>query len=121
MLVASSLSFTVLTTTHCSKLFSYKTCEKLLQQAKWQSFCIQYTRNLKVLFTKDVVSFEQVGPGPEVIKHFSCSTQLSMEFFLLITVKMPTIFGILTVMSGKNSILGLSERKKDEFLDFFYT
>ena len=51
-------------------------------------------------------------PGPEVIKLFSCSTQLSMEFFLLIKVKMPTIVGILTFMSGKNSILGLSESEK---------
>ena len=49
--------------------------------------------------------------GPEVIKLFSCSTQLSMEFFLLINVKMPTIVGILTFVSGKNSILGLSEPK----------
>ena len=51
-------------------------------------------------------------PGPEVIKLFSCSTQLSMKFFLLINVKMPTIVGILTFMSGKKSILGLSEPKK---------
>ena len=29
----------------------------------------------------------------------------------LINVKMPTIVGILTYMSGKNSILGLSEPK----------
>ena len=28
-------------------------------------------------------------PGPEVIKLYSCSTQLSMKFFLLINVKMP--------------------------------
>ena len=48
-------------------------------------------------------------PGPEVIKLFSCSTQLSMKFFPLIHVKMPTIVGILTCMSGKNSILGLHE------------
>ena len=44
--------------------------------------------------------------GPEVIKHFSCSTQLSMKIFLLINVKMPTIVGILTFISVKNSILG---------------
>ena len=37
-------------------------------------------------------------PSPEVIKK-SCSTQLSMKFFLLINVKMPTIVGILTFMS----------------------
>ena len=58
--------------------------------------------------------------GPEVIKHFSCSTQLSMKFFLLINVKIPSIVGILTIMSRKNSILGLSEsEKKAEFLDLF--
>ena len=51
-------------------------------------------------------------PDPEVIKLFSYSTQLSMKFFLLINVKMPTIVGILTSMSGKNNILGLSEPKR---------
>ena len=50
--------------------------------------------------------------GPEVIKKISCSTQLSMKFYLLITVKMLTIVGILTFMSGKNSILCLSGPKK---------
>ena len=50
--------------------------------------------------------------GPEVIKHFSCLTQLSMNFFLLINVKIPTIVGILTFMSWKNSILGLPEPNK---------
>ena len=48
----------------------------------------------------------------EVIKLFSCSAQLSMKFFPLINVKMPTVVGILTFMSGKNNILGLSESKK---------
>ena len=57
--------------------------------------------------------------GPEVIKLFSCSTQLSMRFFLLINIEMRTIAGILIFMSGKNSILGLSESKKAEFLDTF--
>ena len=51
-------------------------------------------------------------PGPKVIKLFSCSTQLSMKFFLLINVKMPTIVGILTFMSRKNTILDLSEPEK---------
>ena len=52
------------------------------------------------------------SPGPEVIKLFSCSTQLGMNFFLFIIVKMPTCVGILTFMSGKNSILDLSELKR---------
>ena len=50
--------------------------------------------------------------GPEVIKLFSCSTQLSMKFLLLINVKMPRIVGIFTFMRGKNSILSFSEPKK---------
>ena len=44
-------------------------------------------------------------PGLEVIKLFSCSTQLSMTFFLLTNVKMPTTdVGILTFMSEKKKI-----------------
>ena len=31
-------------------------------------------------------------PVPKVIKPFSCSTQLSVKFILLIDVKMPTIY-----------------------------
>ena len=34
-----------------------------------------------------------------------------MKFFLLVNVKMRTIVGILTFMSGQNSILGLYEPK----------
>ena len=40
-------------------------------------------------------------PRPEVIKIFSCSTQLSTKLILLIVVKMPTIVGILTFISRK--------------------
>ena len=43
---------------------------------------------------------------------FSCSTQLSMKFLLLINVKMPAVVGILTFMSRKNGILGLYEAYK---------
>ena len=39
--------------------------------------------------------------GPEVIKLSSCLTQLSIENFPLIYVKMPTIVGILTFISTK--------------------
>ena len=60
------------------------------------NFCVQKSNHTLCVET----------PGPEVIKLFSCSTQLSMKFFLLINVKMPTIVGILTFMSKKNSILG---------------
>ena len=46
--------------------------------------------------------YPQERPGPEVIKLFPCSTQLSMKFILLINVKMPTIVGILRFMSRIN-------------------
>ena len=42
-----------------------------------------------------------------------------MKFFLLINVKMPTVVGISTFMSGKNSILGVSKPKNVEFLYIF--
>ena len=54
----------------------------------------------------------QFKPDPEAIKLFSCSTQLSMKFFLLINVTVPTVDGILTFLSRKNSFLGLSEQEK---------
>ena len=37
--------------------------------------------------------------GPEVIKLFSCSTQLRMKFSLLINMKMPTVVGIFKFFS----------------------
>ena len=37
--------------------------------------------------------------GPKVIKLFSYSTQLSTKCILLINVKMPTIVGVLTLIS----------------------
>ena len=51
-------------------------------------------------------------PGPEVIKLFSCSTQLSTKFILLINVKMPTIVGILTFISMINTTYESFESKK---------
>ena len=49
-----------------------------------------------------------VPSGPDVIKLFPCSTQLSLKFIFLINVKMP-IVGILTLMSMINTT---SERLK---------
>ena len=42
------------------------------------------------------------------------------DIFLLINVKMPNFVGILTFMSMKNSILGLSEPKQAIFFIFSY-
>ena len=39
----------------------------------------------------------------EVMKLFSCSTQVSMKLIMLINIKMPTIVGILICMSMINT------------------
>ena len=52
-------------------------------------------------------------PGPEVIKLFSCSTQLSMEFVLLINIKLLTI---------ANSFLrNIDEHEKFSAIHTFYS
>ena len=56
---------------------------------------------------------------PKVI--FFMLNSAEHEIFPLINVKMLTIVGILTFISRKNSILGLSEPEKAEFLDIFFT
>ena len=67
-----------------------------------------------------VNSFTLVRSGPEVIKKFMLNSS-EHEIFLIKNVKMPTIVGILTFMSSKNSILGLSEPEKNlNFLIFLY-
>ena len=45
-------------------------------------------------------------------KKISCSTQLGMNFFLLINVKMPTIVGILTFVWRKKAFLAYMSLKK---------
>ena len=49
---------------------------------------------------------------PRAYKTFFMLNSVEHEFFLLINVKMPTIVGILTFMSWKNSTPGLSETEK---------
>ena len=54
---------------------------------------------------KSYCKFLGVRSGSKVIKLFSCSTQLSLKFILLINVKMSTLVGILTFMSRINDWL----------------
>ena len=65
----------------------------------------------------------RVTGSPKSMKLFSCTTQLSVKFFLLINVKMPTIvgIGILTFMSRKNRVAfsAYLSLKKAEFLAMF--
>ena len=58
---------------------------------------------------------------PVFIKLFSCSTELSMKFIMLINVKMPTIVGILMFMSMINTTSEhLKARKVFIFKQFKY-
>ena len=43
--------------------------------------------------------------GPQIIKRFSCSTQLSMNISLLINMKMPTMVGIFIFSSRETFML----------------
>ena len=62
------------------------------------------------------VATEQLKITGNIKSHESC-----MKFFLLISVKMPTIVGILTFMSRKNSILGLYDPEtKLNFMIFLF-
>ena len=44
-----------------------------------------------------------MSPGSDIIKLISCSTELNMKIIMLIKIKMPTMVGILTFMSMKNT------------------
>ena len=46
------------------------------------------------LFTRLQEQFEFTNPGAEVMKLFSCSTQLSMKFKMLINIEIAKIDGI---------------------------
>ena len=58
---------------------------------------------------KSLLILGENKPGPEVIRLFPCSTQLSTKFILVINVEMPLIVGILTFISMINTT---SERLK---------
>ena len=59
----------------------------------------QKTKSVPNFWTFTRPCSSQLILGPEVIKLFSCSTQLRAKFILLINVKMPTIVDILTFSS----------------------
>ena len=59
------------------KWFHDQSPQKLWGQARIQTVCSATNYAMK--------------PGPEVITLFSCSTQLSMKFHLVIKIKIPTI------------------------------
>ena len=71
-------------------------------------------RTLEVFNTDKINSMfiNTTESRPRGYKTFSCPAQLSMIYFGLINVKMPTTVGNLTFMNRTYSILGLSEPEK---------
>ena len=65
------------------------------------------------------MSHECIFTRPQGYKTFFMLSSGEHEFFKVINVKIPTVVGILTFMNRKNSILGLSETEKADFLLFF--
>ena len=57
----------------------------------------------------------------DVYRGRKTTKQQKTKLFLLINVKMTTIVGILTFMSGKNSILDVFELTKSRISLYFYT
>ena len=55
---------------------------------------------------------------PRDYKTFSCSTQLSNKFILIINVKMPTIVGILTFISRINTASESLKARKNIYHHF---
>ena len=73
-----------------------------------------------MVFTADDLCKESESrSGPEVIKLFSYSTQLSTKFILLINVKIPTIVGILIFISMINTTSERLKSKKLLYLSVF--
>ena len=53
------------------------------------------------------------------MKLFSCSTQVSMQFIMLINVKMPTIVGILTFISKINLASDIFKQENVVIFQYF--
>ena len=53
------------------------------------------------------------------IKLFSCSIQVSMDFIMLINIKMPTVVGILTFISMINRTSESSKARNSFFFQHF--
>ena len=90
---------------HCRGILESETIETAMAYKRFNSPAIKRSKECgrhSPIFSR-VYSGSITHPGPEVIKLFSCSNQLSTKFILLINVKMPTIVGILTFISMINT------------------
>ena len=63
----------------------------------------KYGHSVAIICDKDI-SRSYLLSSPEVIKHFTCSTNMDMKFIMLMNVKKPTIVGIVTFISTINRV-----------------
>ena len=60
-----------------------------------------YSKSGKKKQRLNIIPVDPCFSGPKIKKTFLCSTEVSMEFVLLINIKMPTIVGILIFICRK--------------------
>ena len=66
------------------------------------------------------LSIRRVRPGPEVIKLFSCSTQLSMKFVLLINIKLLTIVDSFLLNIAEHEIFSANKYENANYCWHFH-
>ena len=95
-------------------------CFNMCKQLHTCIFIITVFFSSKIIFQEHLKSAKQFEyrSGPRVIKLFSWSAQLGMEFILLINVKMPTIVGILTFINRINTTSDSFKAKR--MFDFYF-
>ena len=71
-------------------------------------------------FEHDLKSEALGHPGPEVIKLFSCSTQLSMKFLLLINLKLLTIANSFLLNIAEHEIFSANKYENANYCWHFH-
>ena len=101
----------------CDKSLTGETPHSAEFLCEIQIICIVYLyhRVLRGPNVSCVVRAQSIEVWPRGYKTFFMLNSTEHEMFLLIKVQRPKIVGILTFMSEKNSILGLSKPKKSRF------
>ena len=67
-----------------------------------------------------IPSYLQLAHGPKVIKLFSCSTQLSKKFFLLINLKLLTIANSFLINIAEHEIFSANKHENANYYWHFH-
>ena len=69
---------------------------------------------------EDVHIYRNIYPGPQVIKLFSCLTQLSMKFVLLINLKLQTIENVFLLNKAEHEIFSANKYENANYCWHFH-